>query len=219
MKIALLHGPGEVGKRSELLKIRSHFSRNLVSIVDLKQDDIAKIEEIMLSQPLLFEGRRLVLVENAPETLDLEKLPKLAGELFLAVMAPSLKNDSLILKSAHKLGAKILLFEGEKELSAFPFLDALLEKKPQAFSELQKLLLDYGWVYVVTMIYYGLRRNLLPLPPQGFIQRKILAQRQNFHPQDFEQLYKLALQTEFNIKNGAMAEKVALAKLVQAFIG
>lgn len=219
MKIALLHGPGEVGKRDELLKIRRHFNRELVTIIDLKQDDPGKLEEAILSQSLFDEGKRLISVENAPDKFDLQKLPQPKGEVFLAVSAASLTSDSVLLKSAQKLAAKILLFEGEKELSAFPFLDALLEKKPQAFQELEKLFLEYGWVYIITMIYYGLRRNFLPLPHSAFAQKKIKSQKNNFSSIQLEQLYKLVLSTEFSIKSGTTTEKAALIKVVQSFIG
>lgn len=219
MKIALLHGPGEVGKRNELIKIRSHFSQDQISTADLKDGDLSKVESLMIAQPLFEEGRRLIVVENVPEKLDFTSLSVSSDDLFVVIVAATVKSDSRLLKSASQMGAKIISFEGEKELSAFPFLDALLEKRKLAFEHLDQLLLEYGWMYVLTMIYYGLRRNLLPLPSPSFAQKKIKSQKQTFTLSDWESLYKNTLETEFKIKSGLVVEKVALQQLVQSFIG
>lgn len=219
MRIVVLHGPGEVGKRAEVLKIRSYFNKDLAITLDLKQDDLGKLESAILFKPLFSEGRRLIIVENCSDKLDLEKLPKLEDDLVLVVVAASLKNDSILLKSAAKIRAKVSVFEGEKELTAFPFLDSLLERKKQSFVELEKLFSEYGWMYTITMIYYGLRRNFLPLPTSSFAQKKIIAQKRNFKSEEFEQLYRLTLETEFNIKSGNAADYTSLARLVQSFIG
>lgn len=218
MKIIVLYGLGEVEKRNELLKIKRRFPEQSVVQLDFKQDSWEKLTLVLAAQTLFEGGPRLVIVENASEKLDLKKLPDSLEDVLL-ITASSLRNDSLLLQTAKALEARVLNFEGEKELSAFPFLDALMEGKKEAFIELQKLLLGYGWMYVLTMVYYGLRRNILPLPASSFVSNKIRTQKKRYQTLDWEKMYQLTLATEFGIKSGALSEKVALAKLVQIILG
>ncbi|MDO8638344.1 MAG: hypothetical protein Q7R43_02120 [Candidatus Daviesbacteria bacterium] len=218
MNIILLYGAGEVGKRNYLLKIKKEFSSDQISQVDLKQDNISDLELKISSGSLFESGERLIMVENVPDKMDLENLKKLDGGVTLVLVAGHPSLASLILQSAKKLNAKIYSFEGEKELNVFPFLDNLIERKKEAFVELEKLLSEYGAMYILTMIYYLLRRNILPLPSSDFMKKKIQKQKMEFSLKNFEKFYFLTLQTEFKIKSGLTEEKVALTSLVRNFI-
>lgn len=219
MKIILLSGPGEIGKRNEILKLKKQFSPDCVITCDLQEKSLEDLK-IALSSNLLFAtGPRLLVVENVTDQINLQTLAVSDPDLTLLLKADSLKSDSSLLTSAKKLRAKIFLFEGEKELSAFPFLDYLIEKRKQAFLELEKLLKEYGSMYVLVMIYYLLRRNILPLPQNEFARRKIQAQKQKYQLSDFENFYKLALILEFSIKSGALEEKLGLTSFVQSMVG
>jgi len=216
MKIILLYGPGEVGKRNEALRVRKQFSPEDITHLDLKGG--LKELELSLVSPSLFEsGPRLIVAENTPETSDLQKLNG-GGNLTLLLLSGSLKAGSLLLESTKKLGGKITLFEGEKEVTAFPFLDALIEKRSQAFVELQKLLAGYGGMYVLSMIYYLLRRNLLPLPASIFMQQKVKSQKREYQLTDWVGMYRRVLETEFNIKSGFMTEELGLIFLTEKFL-
>jgi DNA polymerase III delta subunit len=218
MKIILLHGPGEVAKRNELLKIKKQFNSDNQAVIDLKQSDLNALHNLLMTTPLFDSGKRLIIIENAPVSLDLSEVS--GGEnLDLVVVAGSLPAASVLLKSAQKLSAKILVFEGEREISAFPFLDSLLEKKPAAFIHLNKLLEQYNEMYILSMVYYGLRRNILPLPASSFVQKKVIQQKKLYQDNDWIKLYQLTLLTEFEIKSGALTSGLALTKLVQQFIG
>lgn len=219
MKMILLHGPGEIGKRTESLRIRKQFSPDCVTLLDLKQDGQDRLEVALTLVPLFESSERLVVVENAPDKLDLSTLPRGGESLTLLLLSGSLKSTSTLLQSAQKIRAKIYSFEGEKELSVFPFLDCLLERKKETFSELKKLLSEYEWVYVLTMVYYGLRRNILPLPASSYARSKIETQKRKFKLEDFENLYRLTLETEFAIKMGKIPPDVGLTRLVQEFTG
>lgn len=216
MKIILLYGPGEAGKRTEGLNIRKFFPREAISQIDLKQASLKDLENLILARPLFETGPRLIVAENVSEKTDLKGLRQ-GSELTLLLMAPSLKADSALLKSAKESGVKIILFEGEKEILAFPYLDYLIERKKQVFMELEKLLEVYGGMYILSMVYYLLRRNLLP-PASSFMQKKVQGQKLLYQPADWQALYKLALLTEFNIKSGVVPEKQGLISLTQAFI-
>lgn len=219
MKIILLHGPGEVGKRVEGLRVRKQFTADMTVLVDLKQDSLEKLEWALTSVPMFESGPRIVVAENVPEKLDLSTLPTGAEDLTFLLLSGSLKSTSTLLQSAQKLMAKAYSFEGEKELSVFPFLDKLIEQKKEAFAELEKLLSEYEWMYVLTMVYYGLRRNILPLPASSFARGKIEMQKRKFKLEDFENFYKFTLETEFSIKMGKIPPDIGLARLVQAFSG
>lgn len=216
MKIIVLHGPGEVGKRGEALRVRRQFAPDAVSIIDLKQDGVDKLEMVLTSVSLFENGPRLVVLENTPDKLDLSTLPRAGDNFTLLVIAGAPKAATALLQSAGNLRAKIFSFEGEKETSIFPYLDSLMEQRKQAFPELQKLLSSCEPMYILTMVYYALRRNILPLPSSPFARKKIETQKRRFNMSDWGRFYKLALQAEFAIKSGKIPEELGLIRLTQA---
>lgn len=218
MKVVIFSGPGEVGKRTEVLRIKKQYSQDSVIHFDLKQNGLADLENALFTVPLFAADQRLIIAERLPITFNLDKFSQIGNEVTMIITVTDMKADSVILKSAKTNNAKIINFEGEKELSAFPFVDNLLEKKSIALAELYKLLSEYGGMYILSMIYYGLRRNILPLPSSPFAQKKIRGQKENYKPDDFEKLYALTLKTEADIKSGKTTEDMALVKLTQAFI-
>lgn len=219
MKIIILHGPGQSAKRAELLRIKKMYPPENIASVDLKQEDLSQLQKLISCLPLFGTGEMLVIAENTPESLDLGKVDQSAGELTLVLVADKLGVNTVLFKSAAAQKAAIRSFEGEKEITAFPFLDNLLEKRPRSFLELEKLLQQYDGFYVLVMIYYGLRRNLLPLPASNFASRKISSQKRLYQLKDFARLYRLTLTTEFALKSGQVEERSSLACLVQLFIG
>ncbi len=218
MNLIVLYGPGEVSKRAALAKIKKEYTPDSMIILDLKVKNKADLEVALASTSLFDGGKRLVVAENAGDTLSLKNIKLNDQNLTLVVVAGSLKTVSVLLSDAKSLQAKIYLFEGEKEISAFPFLDALVEGKSAAYVELNKLLGQYGGMYVYSMIYYLLRRNILPLPQSDFAKKKIIQQKQKYKEEDFIKFYKLTLESEFSIKKGILPENLALTKLVTDFI-
>lgn len=218
MKIIILYGAGEVGKRNYLLKIKKEFAPDQISQIDLKQESVADLELKISSGSLFENGERLVVAENVPDKMDLEILKKTNMNVTLILMAGHPQLSAPILQTAKKIEAKIYSFEGEKELTAFPFLDNLIEGKKAVFLELDKLFIAYGGMYILTMIYYLLRRNILPLPTSDFMKQKIQKQKQELSLKDFETFYQKTLETEFKIKSGLLSEQIALTSLVRDFI-
>lgn len=215
MKIILFYGPGEIGKRNESLKIRKSFGE-AVKVIDLKQSGLPALEMELVSNSLFENGSKLVVAENPTDSLNMESL-KGDENITLLLLAGNLKSDSVLFKSAAKVKAKIIPFEGEKELSAFPFLDALIEGKKSAFLELEKLLEEYGGVYILTMVYYLLRRNFLP-QTSSFMQNKVKSQKEKYQESDWSKLYRMALETDAKLKSGLGSEKIILTDLVQKII-
>lgn len=217
MKIVILHGPGEVSKRAEVLKIKKQFPQDSVAVVDLKQAGLEFLQSVLNSVQLFALGKRLVICENAGEKLDLSKLQG-GDDVNLLIVAANPRSDSLLLQTAKKLQLPVLLFEGAKETSVFPFLDALVERKKQALVELEKLLDEYGEMYVLSMIFYLLRRNILPLPLSAFLQKRISEQKKGYTAKDWANLYLLTLETEFKIKSGLLDSRLGLTTLAHKFI-
>ncbi|MBI4037265.1 hypothetical protein HY385_02480, partial [Candidatus Daviesbacteria bacterium] len=217
MKINLLIGLGEVGKREAALKIKKQFSPDDITQLDLKITSDSDLKMAFSSNSLFGESDRLIILENVSDSLDLTKLPQI-DSLTVLILASSPKENAKIITTAKKLGANIVSFEGEKELSAFSYLDNLIEQKSSALLELDKLLKEYGGMYVLAMVYYLLRRNLLPLPNSPFLQNKITSQKQKYSHDDWIKLYQLTLGTDFAIKNGVTTEELGLFQLTEKII-
>lgn len=217
MKTILLYGPGEVGKRTENLRIKKQFLPEDITTVDLKQGSLDSLQNAVRSVQLFSTNKRLVIGENVSDKFDLTLFTFREESLTLLLLANLLRSDATLLQSAKKIKAQVFNFEGEKEVLAFPFLDALIEKKKSAFVELEKLLDGYGGMYILSMIFYLLRRNILPLPSSPFAQNKILQQKKKHTHKDWIRFYQLTLETEFKIKSGLIGEKLGLTNLVNKF--
>ena len=217
MIIVVLHGAGEVSKRLYLSRLKAKYDAQSIEVVDFKQSSLQALNTLINSGSL-FSDKRLIVVENTPDSFNLGELTTGDDSVNLVLVAASPDSSKPLLKSAAEKKVVIMPFEGEKETSAFPFLDALLEGKKSAFVELEKLREEYGWVYVLTMIYYALRRNLLPLPSSGFMQKKVIAQKSRFEDKIWPKLYEKTLQTEYAIKSGLLYERLGLTKLVHFFM-
>lgn len=215
--IHLLYGPGEVNKRNQLLKLKSAYPSEAIFNIDLKQEGLSNLQTLLRSEGLFVE-KRLVIAENCPDSLDLESLSKVNDQTELVLLAGNLTANSKLIKAASQIKAKVLSFGAEKEVSAFPYLDNLIERKSTAFIELDKLLREYGGIYVLSMIYYLLRRNLLPLPTSSFMKNRIKVQGTRYKVQDWERLYKTTLETEYKIKTGLVDEVNGLTRLTQDFL-
>lgn len=213
--ITILAGPGEVQKRGELIRIKSRYSPENTATVDLKRASVHELILQLQSQGLFEDDKKLMVIEGAGETLDLLELPE--GNTDLVILTGPLKAGSKLLVSGAGKKAAVVRFEAEKELLAFSFIDALLEGKKSAHIELEKLFETYGFMYVLTMVYYGLRRNFL-VQRSDFIRQKISKQRSHLGVDGLRKLYQEAIRCEFEIKSGLLDAKLSLFGLVEKFL-
>lgn len=218
MNIFLLYGPGEVAKRSQLIKIKHQFDPASIYVLDLQQVKSVELDNLLLSTPLFFD-QRLIVVENTQASFDLEDCDRLSSNTSSTIVfiSSALNPNSKLLITGRKLGAKISYFEGEKELLAFPYLDSLIEQRKEVFLELEKLRVEYGGMYIISMIYYLLRRNSLPLPAGSFIKQKIRRQKEKLSASDLQTFYKQTIETEYRIKSGVLDERLGLTQLTDFF--
>lgn len=218
MKLIILYGAGLVGLNNKLISLKKEFSS--FPLTEIKGSEVSLQKLILeLSSQDLFSKGRLVILEDPQEDLDLEKLP-LTDDLILVVkINKNLAANSKFLKSAQIIKGQILFFPEEKELSIFPFLDSLAEKSPKAYIELEKLQKEYGSQYIITMIYYLLRRLLVP--PKNlplWSAKKLEKQRLIFSLEKVKNFYRQVLELDYKIKVGLIEEKIALIKLTNKFL-
>lgn len=217
MNLIILHGNGLSAIASKLITLKKGFEPLAVLSLSSREKDFATaLMEISTGQ--LFSQKRLVVLEDFDD-IDLNKLPEDENLTLVLRFPKDLGEKSPLLKEAYKRKAQILLLSEEKEKNIFPFLDELAEKNSQSVKKLNKLLDEYGGQYVLTMIFYLLRRLLMsPKKLPAFVVQKINKQKQNFSENKIKELYQFALETDFKIKTGATEEKLGLTLLVDKIL-
>ena len=219
MKLIILHGNGLVSKSLKTSQIKKEFES--LSIVEISGKDAPFSQAVInFSTPQLFSDKRLVILENFnPEEVDFAKFPQDETLTILLNFPKPLPQNSKLLKDALSKNAQIILLSEAEEKNIFPFLDSLGNKDPRSLSSLDRLLNDFGGQYILTMIFYMLRRliqNPKKLPP--FIIQKIEKQKQNFPLEKITSLYKTALETDYKIKSGLFEEKIGITLLARKIL-
>lgn len=211
MRRLLLHGSATSASRKKLFQLKEQFNADNVLIFEEKTN----LQEMLvnLQSQSLFDGERLVIIENPPADFTLD---------FLTL------NDALtcILWFDHEIDVKLwpgfeaLLFPEGKEVSVFPFLDYLALKDKRAFLEMEKLKTNgFDIHYFITMVFYLLRSFIVtPKNAPEFVRKKLIRQRAGFSPADIKNLYKDLLEIDFKIKKGYLEKSQAEFLLVNKFI-
>ncbi|MBI2595229.1 hypothetical protein HYW46_00650 [Candidatus Daviesbacteria bacterium] len=218
MNLIIMHGSGLSALSHKLSAIKKGFDQ--ISITELNCKDVGLGQVLAaIATPQLFSDKRLVILEGFDPGFKLTGLPEDENLTVVLKSNKKLTASSEILKSTASSKPQVILFEEKGETNIFPFLDMLAEKKGGAFGQLENYLEEWGGQYVLTMIFYMLRRLILPvkkLPP--FIAKKIELQKKNFRLEKITFLYKEALETDFKIKNGLIGDKLGLTMLVEKII-
>ncbi len=218
MQLFILHGPGLVTLRSRLMAIKKQYEGALIS--EYAGPDLEFSQLLVEMGSLgLFSPTRLIIISSPDTDLDLEKLPNTENLGLVITFPKTIPSNSKFLKAATARSAQIMQFSEAEEISVFPFLDALAEKKSAAFEQLQKLLKEYGSQYILTMIFYSLRKFVLPshnLPP--FILKKHQFQARNFPLPRIKLLYFQTIETDYKIKLGLIDEMNGLTMLTENFL-
>lgn len=212
--IILIHGGGLAATSKKISEIKKSFDPLTVQEFSGKQTEFEQAI-IGLSTGGLFSEKRLVILEDFDEKVGLDKVPDADGLTVVFKTNKNLTVSSVLLKKAVLKKAQIFNFTEAGETSIFPFLDNLADKNPKALKQLEDYLDEWGGQYVLTMVFYMLRRMLQSpkkLPP--FIQQRIAKQKQNFSTERIAGLYNEGLETDYKIKNGLMEEKIGLTLFV-----
>lgn len=218
MKVILLHGPGKISVNSKALQIKSQFKPLEIKEINGKDASLGTIKTECLTSGL-FSEKRLLVVENCDPQISLDSLPKGDDNLTLLVVLGNIPASAQILKSAHNMGAQIYFFPEAKEISVFNFLDLLVDQNAGALIEFEKLYREHGGQYLITMIFYQLRKLIVsPKKVPPFVLKKIANQKSKFPPPKIALLYKDAIEADFRFKSGLIDEKTSLALLIQKFL-
>lgn len=214
-KLLLLHGPAIEASRRKLQELRKKFNSDNIIVFDEKTDQ----QQILtnLQSQSLFEGERLVIVENP------------SGDFTDYTLYPI--PCTLILWFDHKIdkkewpGFEESFFPEGREVSVFPFLDLLAAKDTgsdsaaKAYLEIEKLKAGgFDIHYFLTMVFY-LLRNLVVTPKTApsFVKQKLEKQRSRFNKEKLIDLYKDILEIDFKLKSGFLEKSHAEFLLVQKF--
>lgn len=206
----LLHGPATNASRIKLQELRSKFHSDNVVVFE-KGEELGTILTNLQSTSL-FDGERLVIVENSSDDLS--------------SLIPDSSSLKLILWFDHEVdikkwpGVEALFFPEVKEASVFPFLDLLAGRDPKAWLELQKLKnAGFDIYYFLTMVFYLLRSlAVTPKKAPDFVRKKLDRQRANFPEEKIINLYKDMLEIDFKIKSGLLEKPQAEFLLVEKFM-
>lgn len=218
MSIYILAGNGQVSVNNKVKELKKSFNKDAILELDGKAVTFEQIA-VQLSSYSLFSEKRLVIIDQPDEKMDLSELPQNDDVNLVLKFHKALPASSKFLKQSKELKAKVFQFSEQEEASIFPLIDLLADKNPGALQEVDERIADHGGQYILTMIFYMLRRmvqknNKLP----SFVVNKIERQKRNLPLEKITQLYQEALETDFKIKTGKVDEKLGLTLLFEKII-
>lgn len=216
--IILLHGNGLVAQGQYLSKLKASYDSLNITEFFGKEEDFAKIlPQIATGQ--LFADKSLVILKDFDKDLDLEQIPSGDTLTVVAVFSRQLAATSTVLKQAQKLKAEVILLSEKEETSIFPFLDLLTDKNPQVFNEFAKVYDGSNSQYILTMIFYQLRKLVMrPKNMPEFALKKLQRQKNNFPTEKIKYLYQACLQNDYKIKTGLVDDQSALFNIINQFL-
>lgn len=219
MKLIVLHGDGLVSKSLKISQIKKEFES--LSIFEINGKEMPFDQAVIsLSTPQLFSDKRLVVLGDfSPEEIEIARFPQDETLTILINFPKVLTQSSKLFKEALRQRAQIILLSEEEEKNIFPFLDSLANKDPRSLILLDKLLNDFGGQYILTMIFYMLRRliqNPRKLPP--FVLQKIEKQKRNFPLEKISSIYNQVIETDYKIKSGLLEEKIGITLLAEKIL-
>lgn len=218
MDLIILAGNGDVLISNKLREIRKDFTKEAITEIDNKSLSIEQIL-VQLSTPSLFAEKRLVILDQSDEKIDLKLLSDNPDLTLVIRFHKALPANSKLLKQANEQKAKVFQFTEQEEASIFPLIDLLADKNPKALQEIDYRIEEHGGQYILTMIFYMLRRMVQrtdKLP--GFVKSRIEKQKRDFPLSKINELYRYALETDFKIKSGKIDERLGLTLLFEKII-
>ena len=112
----------------------------------------------------LFDERKMLILTNPEDSLELDKLPDREVELVL-VFDKELGVKSKILSSQKIKMGRVYNFATPQDKRIWNFLDLVLENNPRMIKLCSELVEEYGGQYLLTMLVFNLRRVLIICVP------------------------------------------------------
>lgn len=217
--IVLVCGNAFSSISQKISQLKSTFDPIAISELNVRSLGWGQVV-LNLSGGGLFDEKRLVILEDVDMGVSLDDIPDSLNLTVVLKFLKPLPATSNILKWVMQKKGLIFNLTEKNEVSIFPFLDALVEKRAErVLPQLDKLLRDFGGQYLLTMITFALRRLVATpktLPP--FVLNKIVSQKRSFTMDKIKNLYRECLETDFKVKSGKIDEKIGLTLLVEKIL-
>lgn len=219
MMLLLLHGSAIEASRRKLQEVRKKFNLDNVLVFEEKAD----LQQVLtnLQSQSLFDGGRLIILENPPEDLSVNLSLIIHNVSLVLWFDHEVAPIKPIIKLVKDAQGEIVYFSEGREISVFPFLDYLAAKDKKAFLEIEKLKRNgFDIQYIITMAFY-LLRNLASTPKKApdFVRQKLVRQRMRFDEGKIRGLYQKILTIDFKFKSGLLEQDQAEFLLINNFMG
>lgn len=217
MKIYLIHGVGIGSSYDRLMQIKKDYSA--LEVKEIEGRDINKHQLLMeLGGGQLFTDRRLLIVNNLSLEVDLLELPDDVNLTLVLYFNKTVSAGTKVYKSAEILKAHIINNTEREEVLIFPFLDKLAEGDESCLQDWERLYKQYGSQYVITMIFYLLRKFILaPKKMPSFALNRYNKQKEKFSLDRIKKLYIDLIEIDFKIKSGLIDERMAIFLYIEGF--
>lgn len=214
MKSILVYGSLQDSVIKKITQIKKEF--NPMSVTELPDAGSG----FNLSSPSLFSEKRLIILEN-PDIKAVEKITEIIDPDLTILMkfSKTLEKSSAVLKRAQEMKWEIYVYDETTQTNIFPFLDMLGTKNKNSLREFEKNYSEFGGQYLLTMLAYFLRRMIQkPKSSSDFMRQKVESQKKNFDLEEIKNYYREIINTDFQIKQGVIEEKLAVTLLVQKIV-
>lgn len=211
MKLILIHGSNVVASLNKLKQISHLFDPMSFTRLNSKELDKATFLD-QINGVGLFSSERLIVVDNLEVSNLPEKLPESPDLTLVLFFDKELSATNAVLKFVKEQKGEVWVFSEVADKSIFKYLDALELKNKQAYVLLDKLLVDFGDQYLLTMIIYMLRRNIVG-------SKSIFSRAKNLSFNEVKNFYRLVLETDYKIKSGLLEGKMGLFLITREILG
>ncbi|MDQ3098588.1 MAG: hypothetical protein M3Q44_02480 [bacterium] len=214
--IYLFHGNDIVASRKKLEEVRSKYDSTGITVVAAKEIDYSQLP-LLFSTVSMFDEKRLVIVEEKldPKLFELQTIAASDVDLVIWIGSSLRSNDTLI-GSVNKIKGKVELFEEKPDLSVFPFLDSVANRRRViALREYLKLKQEGADpIYLVTMLVWQFRQIIVPELASGFVKKKVEGFKANFTFEELRKIYYLLLQMDVQLKTGEGVPDVMVEQFI-----
>lgn len=216
MKIIVIHGSNILASKQYLDSITSRFKAE--QVVRSYGKEITK--EFLLNNFSglgLFESERLVVLDNPESDFEIDKLPEAEGVFLVVFYSKELGVSSSILKSRREV--KVVNYSEVADKRIFSFLDLVADRNKRALNQAKELIDEMGEQYILTMLYFMLRRLVVggKKLPSG-ISRKLENQRVDFSKERIGYFYKRLLEADYKMKSGFDESRMGLFLVVEEMV-
>lgn len=208
MNITVLHGGDTVLVERKLREVESKFEgKRIVRAFGKEATGEFVVNNFRGGE--LFDESKLIIIREPEKNFDVWSLLGEGCELVL-VFGGQLSASSKFLKIA---GAKVVDLSLPQDRRIFALLDQILDKDKRALRNLEVLLGEFGFQYILTMLFYNLRRLYLRKRLPSYVAKK-MDERRKVWERSVASFYEQMLEADYNFKSGLGDERADLFTVV-----